>query len=94
MNEESQSDRKWRSIEKEKQEQVNEKMTVVYFSSKSQKIYAKIGSTNRSQNVNTESLLLSKKKMKTQRKNKSLLYSTIRARVLLKTQKNWIICKT
>ena len=28
----------------------------------SQKIYAKIGSTNRSQNVNTESLLLSKKK--------------------------------
>lgn len=62
MNEESQSDRKWRSIEKEEQEQVNEKMTVVYFSSKSQKIYAKIGSTNRSQNVNTESLLLSKKK--------------------------------
>ena len=62
MNEESQSDRKWRSIEKEEQEQVNEKMTVVYFSSKSQKIYAKIGSTNRSLNVNTESLLLSKKK--------------------------------
>ena len=62
MNEESQSDRKWRSIEKEEQEQVNEKMTVVYFSSKSQKIYAKIGSTNRSQNVNTESLLLSNKK--------------------------------
>ena len=62
MNEGSQSDRKWRSIEKEEQEQVNEKMTVVYFSSKSQKIYAKIGSTNRSQNVNTESLLLSKKK--------------------------------
>lgn len=61
MNEESQSDRKWRSIEKEEQEEVNEKMTVVYFSSKSQKIYAKIGSTNRSQNVNTESLLLSKK---------------------------------
>ena len=42
MNEESQSDRKWRSIEKEE--------------------HAKIGSTNRSQNVNTESLLLSKKK--------------------------------
>lgn len=62
MNEESQSDRKWRSIEKEEQEEVNEKMTVVYFSSKSQKIYAKIGSTNRSQNVNTESLLLSNKK--------------------------------
>lgn len=62
MNEESQSDRKWRSIEKEEQKEVNEKMTVVYFSSKSQKIYAKIGSTNRSQNVNTESLLLSKKK--------------------------------
>ena len=62
MNEGSQSDRKRRSIEKEEQEQVNEKMTVVYFSSKSQKIYAKIGSTNRSQNVNTESLLLSKKK--------------------------------
>ena len=62
MNEESQSDRKWRSIEKEEQEEANEKMTVVYFSSKSQKIYAKIGSTNRSQNVNTESLLLSKKK--------------------------------
>ena len=62
MNEESQSDRKWRSIEKEEQEEVNEKMTMVYFSSKSQKIYAKIGSTNRSQNVNTESLLLSKKK--------------------------------
>ena len=62
MNEESQSDRKWRSIEKEEQEEVNEKMTVVYFSSKSQKIYAKIGSTNRSLNVNTESLLLSKKK--------------------------------
>lgn len=62
MNEESQSDRKWRSIEKEEQKEVNEKMTVVYFSSKSQKIYAKIGSTNRSQNVNTESLLLSNKK--------------------------------
>ena len=62
MNEESQSDRKWRSIEKEEQKEVNEKMTVVYFSSKRQKIYAKIGSTNRSQNVNTESLLLSKKK--------------------------------
>lgn len=62
MNEESQSDRKWRSIEKEEQEEVNEKMTMVYFSSKSQKIYAKIGSTNRSLNVNTESLLLSKKK--------------------------------
>lgn len=62
MNEESQSDRKWRSIEKEEQEEANEKMTVVYFSSKSQKIYAKIGSTNRSQNVNTESLLLSEKK--------------------------------
>ena len=62
MNEESQSDRKWRSIEKEEQKEANEKMTVVYFSSKSQKINAKIGSTNRSQNVNTESLLLSNKK--------------------------------
>ena len=77
MNEESQSDRKWRSIEKEEQKEVNEKMTVVYFSSKSQKIYAKIGSTNRSQNVNTESLLLSKKK-KWKPKERTNLYFIVR----------------